>query len=172
VPITLPEPFPFSALVPSREADRAAELDRLGKSLAQSLELIDGVVAARVHLAVPARDPFADADAPPPSASVILRCASSLAVTDDELRRAVASGVAGLDPSRVSVLRVVARPAPPAAELVRVGPFTTTTESAGKLRAVVSLFAVLSGVGAIFGLFTWFRRKRPRRATRLAREAP
>ncbi|HBR37017.1 MAG TPA: flagellar M-ring protein FliF, partial [Sulfitobacter pontiacus] len=74
--------------------------------LARSIQTLDGISSARVHLVLPDREPFSR-DAPAPRASIILRPESGRAVTRKQavaVSNLVASAVADLDISRVTVL--------------------------------------------------------------------
>lgn len=74
--------------------------------LARSIQTLDGIASARVHLVLPDREPFTR-DAPTPRASVILRPQAGRAVSRKEaisVRNLVASAVAELDLTRVTVL--------------------------------------------------------------------
>lgn len=74
--------------------------------LARSIQTLDGIASARVHLVLPDREPFSR-DAPAPRASIILRPESGRAVTRKQavaVSNLVASAVANLDLSRVTVL--------------------------------------------------------------------
>jgi type III secretory pathway lipoprotein EscJ len=62
------------SLVPSRLAEHVKVVTGTSGDLERSLRAIDGVVSARVHLAVPVRDPLTlGAQAPPATASVLIR---------------------------------------------------------------------------------------------------
>ena len=74
--------------------------------LAASIELIDAVEHAQVHLAAPEPSVFIR-DHAAPSASVLVTLARGRTLSDAQVRAVVhliASGVAGLDPERVSVV--------------------------------------------------------------------
>ncbi|HDZ79775.1 MAG TPA: flagellar M-ring protein FliF [Roseobacter sp.] len=74
--------------------------------LARSIQTLDGIASARVHLVLPDREPFSR-EAPAPRASIILRPESGRAVNRKQavaVRNLVASAVASLDISNVTVL--------------------------------------------------------------------
>ncbi|WP_259943633.1 flagellar basal-body MS-ring/collar protein FliF [Sulfitobacter sp. M368] len=74
--------------------------------LARSIQTIDGISTARVHLVLPDREPFSR-EAPAPRASIIVRPEPGRAVTRKQavaVRTLVASAVAELDLARVTVL--------------------------------------------------------------------
>lgn len=162
-----------SALVPSREDDHARLLLTTGNELARSLESIDGVLGARVHLAVSWHDPLSDSQEPAATASVLLRHRGRTPPVDDrQVQTLVASAVPGLAPDRVAVVRIseAATAAPP--ELARVGPFTTTRDSASRLRAALAVLSSLNIALVALVLGAWARNKRTREgAARIARGA-
>ena len=91
-------------------ASRAVESEKLRSAretdLARSIEAIDSVLSARVHLAVEQPSIFLR-DRNEPSASVILHLASSSRLDEKETQailNLVASSVPGLSPSNVSVI--------------------------------------------------------------------
>ncbi|MAQ35767.1 MAG: flagellar M-ring protein FliF [Thioclava sp.] len=74
--------------------------------LARSIQTIDGVRSARVHLVLPEREAFSRTS-PDPSASVIVRAASSRGISRKEalaIRNLIAAAVPNLDGNRVTVL--------------------------------------------------------------------
>lgn len=74
--------------------------------LARSIQTLNGIASARVHLVLPDREPFSR-DTPSPRASIILRPEAGSAVSRKQaeaVRNLVASSVAGLDISKVTVL--------------------------------------------------------------------
>jgi flagellar M-ring protein FliF len=74
--------------------------------LARSIQTLDGISTARVHLVLPDREPFSR-QAPAPRASIIVRPDPGRAVTRKQavaVRTLVASAVAELDLARVTVL--------------------------------------------------------------------
>lgn len=74
--------------------------------LARSIQTLDGISSARVHLVLPDREPFSR-EAPAPRGSVILRSSAGRAISRKQaiaVRTLVASSVAELDISRVTVL--------------------------------------------------------------------
>ncbi|GAA4228919.1 flagellar M-ring protein FliF [Sagittula marina] len=72
--------------------------------LARSIQTIDGVEAARVHLVLPEREPFSR-ERPRPSASVIVRGTRQIGVRHARsIRSLVASAVPDLAPTQVTVL--------------------------------------------------------------------
>ena len=102
------EVFGARSLVESADEDRARTAQALAGELARTLEAIDGVVDARVHLALPdTRDVSGDAPAPRPSASVLVKYTGERPPYDEpDVRRLVAGAVQGLRPEDVNVVGV------------------------------------------------------------------
>jgi type III secretion protein J len=152
------------SLVPSRLSEHVKVVTGTSGDLERSLRALDGVVSARVHLAVPPRDPLALGEkAPLATASVLLRHRGPtppLAAFD--VQRLVAGAVPGLLPENVSIV-MTAAPAPglsPAKELSRLGPLTVTRSSMSPLRGMIAV-AVLSNVVLLgFVLLLWTRLRR------------
>jgi flagellar M-ring protein FliF len=74
--------------------------------LARSIQTLDGVQSARVHLVLPEREPFSR-EVPSPRASVIVRAVPGRAISRKQaiaIRNLIASAVADLDLTRVAVL--------------------------------------------------------------------
>ena len=152
------------SMVPSRLTEQAKLVAGTSGDLERTLRAVDGVVSARVHLAVPPRDPLAlDEKAPGASASVLLRhrgAAPPIALA--EIQRLVAGAVPGLDPSGVSVIMT---PAPPRArlaerELARFGPLTVTRASMTPLRVAIGVIILVSAVLVGFLVALWSRLRR------------
>jgi type III secretion protein J len=141
------------ALVPSEAAEHAQLVAGIAGDLERSLEGIDGVLSARIHLNVPAPSPLRDTVPPRGSASVLVaHLGSTPPISADSVQRLVAGGVAGLLPTDVAVVMVSrAAPARPAADtgLGHVGPIAVARTSLrllqGALVALVALVAVLAG---------------------------
>lgn len=80
------------------------QLRAIEGELARSIQTIDGIDMARVHLVVPERQIFSR-DAQSPSASVMLRTRSTLSRGQvAAIQHLVAAAVAGLDSSRVAIV--------------------------------------------------------------------
>lgn len=83
---------------------RVNRLRAMEGELARSIQTIDGIEAARVHLVLPEREPFTR-EKPRPSASVIVRGSRQIAMRQAQaIRSLVASAVPDLAPSQVTVL--------------------------------------------------------------------
>lgn len=141
-------------------AEERARLDRaLGDQLARSIEGMEGVLWARVHLAEETSprldEPVA---APPRRASVAVHLRAAARLDPAHLQRLVADAVRGLAPENVAVLITTAPRSPGAPRLLRVGPFLVAAHSAQPLRVALSLLLATNITLAALGLWGWRRR--------------
>jgi type III secretion protein J len=115
------EVFGKGSMVPTATEERALYLHALAGELARSVEAIDGVLAARVHLAVAAPEPFRAVSPPPARAAVLVKTRPGARERVEPLapgiQALVAGAVSGLDAAAVSVVVAEGAPAvaPPAA---------------------------------------------------------
>lgn len=161
------------SLVPSEAAEHAQLVAGIAGDLERSLQGIDGVLIARVHLNVPSPSPLRLQDTAPPrgSASVLLEHRGSTPpISADSVQRLVAGGVAGLLPTDVAVV-MVSRSAPAAAgggDLGHVGPIAVARTSLRSLQialvALVALVAVLAAATLV--LYARLARLRAEQAAR------
>jgi type III secretion protein J len=153
-------------LVPSRAAEHERLVLGLAGELERTLTGMDGVVSARVHLAMPRRSPLRDDPEARPSASVLIQHRGNASpLPDADVRKLVTHAVVGLDPERVFVASVaVLSPLP--RDLERVGPLTTTQDVARKLRVALFALAVLGLALAGCIVFLWSRARRTFRRDR------
>jgi type III secretion protein J len=154
------------SLVPSEAAEHAQLVAAIAGELERSLEGIDGVLQARVHLNVPSPSPLRDAPPARGSASVLVEHRGATPpVSAESIQRLVAGGVAGLAPADVVVV-MVARPAPAGLEgeagLAHVGPIAVTRASMHPLQAaLVALVALVAALaGATLALYSRLARAR------------
>ena len=145
------ETYGQPSLIPSPSEERARYLNATSGEIEKTLETIDGVLEARVHLVLEDADPLAlDAKprAPARAAVLIKQRPGAPAVAERDIQRLVAGSVAGLDPEAVAV--VVTAAAVPlegaAAPLEPLGPLRITAGT----RPV--LVGVLAGALALLGL--------------------
>ncbi|MCA9631651.1 MAG: hypothetical protein KC766_28540 [Myxococcales bacterium] len=133
-------------LVPSRSSEQARLIAGTAGELERSLREVDGVLSARVHLAVMGRDPLqTDDQTHKPTASVLIRYRGATPpIASDEVKRLVAGAVPELEPDQVAVVSSsVPEPAPAAErELARFGPVTATRSSMLPLRLGVGIAVV------------------------------
>src|SRR5512144_736127 len=112
------EVFSKGSLVPTPVEERALYHHALAGELSRSLETLDGVVEARVHLALPAPDPLRPEAGRPPRAGVLVKVRPEarprLEALEAGIRSLVAGAAEGLDPASVSVVLADAAARPPA----------------------------------------------------------
>ncbi len=144
--------FASASLVPTSGEEQGRQLLALSGDLAQTLESIDGVVAARVHVALPDRRKGAEPTGAKASALLKVRqdAAERLVAKRNELAGLVAGAVEGLAPDDVTIVftEVAAqvRAAPPA-------------RADGPLRVLAGVLAALSCL-AIVGVTVLVKKQR------------
>jgi type III secretion protein J len=118
-PAGFAEVFGKGSMVPTPTEEHAMYLHALAGELARSVEAIDGVVEARVHLGLGQPDPLRPGARPEARAAVLVRCRPAACATVRGLERGIQSLVAGategLSPDLVSVVVTQAAEAPRAA---------------------------------------------------------
>jgi type III secretion protein J len=140
------EVYKQGSLLPTPTEERAKYLQALSGEIVRTLETVDGVVSARVHLVLPEADPLAMDGKPKVAAQAALliktRSSHSLPIPESEVRKLVAASVTGLDPAAVVVVFSAAAVTPaPATELVALGPLRMTAGS----RTIVIAMAATAG---------------------------
>lgn len=164
------------SLVPSEAAEHAELLAGIAGDLERTLEGVDGVLSARVHLNVPAANPSRDSPAVRGSASVLLEHRGSTPpLSVDSVQRLVAGGVATLLPTDVAVV-LVSRPTPaqPLGEspLGHVGPIAVARSSLRQLQASLVALVALVALLAAATLVLHARLSRAKAALAQARATP
>ncbi len=159
----LHEVFGEGGLVPTATEERARYVAAIGGELASSLESIDGILDARVHVAIPdTRRVALDEQRPRPRASVLVRYrGSSDELDEDAVRVLVAGAVQRMQREDVAVITVRAPPAPERREanLVALGPVTVTRGTATALKLLLAAAFGLNVVLAIALVVVWRRRR-------------
>ncbi len=162
------------SLVPSEALEQAQLMTGIAGDLERTLEAIDGVVSAHVHLSLSHPGGWRDPEPSRATASALVEYRGTTPpFSEDAVQRLVAGGAGGLLPTDVLVV-MVARPAPaayaPSGEVVHVGPIAVTRASKRRLQAT---FAGLLGLIAILATTTFvlYARQSRARAAR-PREAP
>jgi len=140
------EVYKQSGLLPTPTEERAKYVEALSGEIVKTLETVDGVVSARVHLVLPEPEPLAMDGKPrvPAQAAVLLKTrAGASPIAEPDVRKLVAGAVPGLDPAAVAVVFTSGAESPgPAVGLVSLGPMRMTANSRN----------VLVGVGATAGV--------------------
>ncbi len=163
-----------SGLVSSPVAERARIAAALASDVEQSLEAINGVVEARVHLTFPLAEDAAfggETVAQAPRAAALVRHLDAQPpLAADDVRRLVAGAVDGLAAAGVDVVfrqvRIPARSGGDGWE--SLGPFVV--RSGGRTALLVLLVGSLAAIAALAAFLAWHR-VQLRRARREARPA-
>jgi type III secretion protein J len=149
------ETYNQPSLIPTPSEERARFLDALVGEIERTLESVDGVVAARVHLVLEETDPLAP-DAKPRAtarAAVLLKVRPSrAALSESDVQRLVAGSVAGLQPAAVAVVTApVAEPSGGGTvQLSALGPLRVSAGTRPML--LVALAAVLGLLASMAAL--------------------
>jgi type III secretion protein J len=135
------EMYQGSGLLPTPTEERTRYTTALAGEIAATLESLEGVVSARVHLVLAEPDPLAvDGKLRVPAQAAVLlklRPGRSAPVAEAEVQKLVAGSVPGLLPAAVSVVATtVAAPAAPPTSLVALGPLRMTADSRTSLLVV------------------------------------
>src|SRR5690606_21502543 len=113
-------------LVESRTAEHAKLIAGTAGDLERSLRSIDGVLSARVHLAVPQSTSLNLGESQPePTASVLIRHRGTAApLPAGDVQRLLAGAVTGLRPESISIVMLpgATSEAAPEPQLSRLGP--------------------------------------------------
>jgi type III secretion protein J len=147
------------SLIPSQQTEQARLLVGIASDLERTLLTVDGIVAARVHLAVPAWDPLdRTSSSAVPGASVLIRHRGrDCPIAVSNVQRLVA-GAATTSPEQVVVVvSPVAERRSTSRPLTRVGPFVVARDSERLLRSAIGVFVALNLT--TLALLLYFRRK-------------
>lgn len=152
--------FEKKGLVASPTEERARLIYGLSQELSHTVSEIDGVVQARVHLAMPERDPLSD-KVKPSSAAVFVKYQPGydLRGQTGAIKSLVTNSIEGLTYDKVSVVMVPSQAVAPRQEVLVAG----LASDAGRIALAVI------GVGGLTALF-WRRRPRLRPAISLKPE--
>jgi len=125
-----------SSFWPSPSEERAKYLEALTGEITQTLEAVEGVARARIHLVLPEPDPMDGRPRVAAQAAVLLKLRTGQAqpISEGEVRKLVAGSVPGLDPRAVAVVFTAAAAAAAGvvetpAELVALGPLRMTADT-------------------------------------------
>jgi len=162
-------------LVPSQQAEHAQIVAGLAGELEKTLGSIDGVLAARVHLVVPTREPFRDGPPAKSTASVLVEHRGSTPpLAPESIQRLVAGGAPGVLAADVAVI-FIARPVranTSRTDLAHVGPITVARGSMTTLKITfVGLVAVVLALAAAT-LVLWTKIAKLKRDQELAAARP
>jgi type III secretion protein J len=149
----LSETYAQPSLIPTPSEERARYVAALAGELERTLEEVDGVVNARVHLVLEESDALAVDAKPhtPARAAVLLTTrAGRPPIASEDVQRLVAGSVAGLDPAAVAVVVTVAplSSTDTSPAVAAVGPLRVTPSSRGLLLGAIATGLGLLGVMA------------------------
>lgn len=144
---TLGDVFKKEGFVSSPTEERARMMFGLSQELSHTISEIDGVVDARVHVAMPEDDPLAD-HPKPSSAAVFIKYDPSTEVTSQvgAIKALVVNSIEGLPSDKVSVVLTPARAITPAASMPRAAP------------PGLVLLSVAAVLGGLAGFAIWRRK--------------
>jgi type III secretion protein J len=141
--------FKQGSILPTPTEERARYVEGLGSEIARTLEDIDGVLRAHVHLVLPEIDPLSVEGKPrlPAQAAVLLkvRAGQPRPAAEADVQKLVAGSVPGLAPAAVSVVFTQAAPAPAirGVSLVPLGPLRVSPASRTHLVIAGAIASVL-----------------------------
>lgn len=152
---TLGEVFAKEGFVSSPLEERARLNHALSQEIASTLSSIDGVVLARVHLAVPAKNDLDDTTAPA-SASVFIKHRAGVDLTGSvsQIKALVVNGIENLPYENVTValFESIGQSEPMPANVVAI-PTSLSTSSAQQMSLIpASLTKSGAGVAALLGM--------------------
>jgi type III secretion protein J len=152
------EVYAQPSLVPTATEERARYVEALSGEIERTLEVVDGVVSARVHLVLAEADPLAVDGKPrtPAQAAVLLKTSAGKPVLpESDVQKLVAGSVSGLLPASVAVV-VTAAPegAPSGSTLTPLGPLRLSPGSRPLLLVTLGIALAVLGVLALLLLFT------------------
>ena len=126
--------FKKEGFTSSSLAERARLVFGISQELSSTISQFDGVVEARVHLALPEADPLTGA-ANPPSASVFVKYREGfdLPAQTAAIKALVTNSVEGLDYDKVSIAMTEAKTPPEPLSPMGGGPLVTILASLGAL---------------------------------------
>jgi len=151
------EVYKQTSLLPTPTEERAKYVEALSGEIAKTLETVEGVASARVHLVLPEPDPLAMDGKPrvAAQAAVLIKTRADRAppISESEVRKLVSGSVPGLEPAAVGVVFTRAAETPTeTAGVVALGPLRMTAGSRTILVGVVAIGCALLGLLAVLVL--------------------
>ncbi|CAM2168025.1 type III secretion protein J [Paraburkholderia sacchari] len=153
----LGELFKREGLISSPDEDHVRYVYGITQELAETLEKIDGVLIARVHVVNPPRDPLSGPTASP-SASVLLRYRSdsNMEAMREKIRTLVAGAVEGLTTDRVYVTLVPVTPVLTPAEIcAQTGRCALGADAARDNTTLTLIALTVMGMILIVSVWVW-----------------
>lgn len=151
--------FQGKTLVSTATEERVRYASALAGELSRSIETIDGVLDARVHVALPPAVAL-DAGETRPQASVLITLrGGGVSFSDADVQRLVAGAVHGLLPQSVSIVRLYAKRASSVRKpMAYVGPIAVSPSSAHLLKWVLGVSLLLNLV--LMAVTVWLVQRR------------
>lgn len=148
----LADAFEGGGLLPSPTEEQASLTGAIQGELVTTLESVDGVIAARVHISLPSpsKGLIPSRQESETTASVLIRYrGDSPPLSEDQVKGIVAGAVTDLEPERVHVTAITRRPdsARNRCQLEPLGPFSVSPSSVALLRGW--LLATILAVGVL-----------------------
>lgn len=164
-PVTIGKVFEKSGIMSSPFEERVRYIYALGESVANTLDQIDGVVTARVHIVLP-EAPQLGQPLRPSSASVFIKHQANVDLDFfvPQIRRLVSSAIEGLNYDAVTVILAPAAPVralpdnpEPMAEILPglSVPDANATLARALVYGLAALAATMSLAAAVFAAFWW-----------------
>ncbi len=101
----LSEIFSSTGIIPTQLEEKAKYLSALQGELAKTLEIIDNVSSARVHIVLPEKDKLSETETVKPSAAVFIKYyGDKIPITEEGVKEIVAHSVPELSPENVAVV--------------------------------------------------------------------
>jgi type III secretion protein J len=150
------ETYGQASLVPTATEERARYLQALSGEIERTLETVDGVVGARVHLVLEEAEGMGDKPRNPAHAAVLLRT-RGLTIAEPDVQKLVAGSVPGLAAANVAVVSTRAATVIGGGELAPVGPLRVTP---GTRSLLVGALIVALGVLALLAVLLLFTARR------------
>jgi type III secretion protein J len=146
-----------ASLVPTATEERARYVEALSGEIERTLETVDGVVSARVHLVLEETEGLGDKPKNAAQAAVLLKTQSGPPIKEADVQKLVAGSVPGLAAGSVAVVSTPAADPPGGSSLAPVGPLRVTR---GTRSLLVGALIVALGVLALLAALLLFTARR------------
>jgi type III secretion protein J len=146
-----------ASFIPTPTEERTRYVEALSGEIARTLETVDGVVNARVHLVLEELDGLEGKPRVPAQAAVLLKTRGLARIEEADVKKLVASSVPGLKADAVAVVTTPAGEVKEGATLTPVGPMRVT---AGTKAVLVTALAIGLGVLALLASLLFFTARR------------
>jgi type III secretion protein J len=151
------ETYGQPSLVPTATEERARYLQALSGEIERTLETVDGVVGARVHLVLEEAEGLGDRPRNAAHAAVLLKTRGGAPMKEADIQKLVAGSVPGLAPANVAVVSTRAAEVKENGALAPVGPLRVTP---GTKSVLVTAVVVVLGVLALLAVLLLFTARR------------